>query len=257
VKKILISLLVVLLALGLSPISAQELTGQQIIDDLEFDNVLSASGTAELNLITENPRGEQRKFSVRVHRKSDDGGEKQFLEYLAPADVRGTKFLSLAEKGQEEQMWLYMPAIGRERRIAAHMTGDSFMGTDFTYEEIGGGLSYDKDYSVKRLADETYEEVLCYVLELTAAGEDALYAKIKMWVRQDEMIPLRVELWDPADTLKKTLTLADFRSVDGELIPHNVVMADNQKGTRTILEITEMDQSAVADEVFTVRYLRR
>ncbi|HHY10728.1 MAG TPA: outer membrane lipoprotein-sorting protein, partial [Firmicutes bacterium] len=107
------------------------------------------------------------------------------------------------------------------------------------------------------LADETYEEVLCYVLELTAAGEDALYAKIKMWVRQDEMIPLRVELWDPADTLKKTLTLADFRSVDGELIPHNVVMADNQKGTRTILEITEMDQSAVADEVFTVRYLRR
>lgn len=256
-KRTLITAFLVLLVLGLSPAFAQDLTGQQIVDDLEFSNVLSASGTVELDLITENARGDQRKFSVRVFRKSDDGGEKQFLEYLAPADVRGTKFLSLTEKDQEEQMWLYLPALGRERRIAAHMTGESFMGTDFTYEEIGGGLNYEDDYSSRRLADENYAGVDCYVLELSAIGKDALYEKIRMWVRQDEMLPLRVELWAPAVTLKKILTMDDFRLVDGELIPHNVVMADNIKGTRTILEITKMDQSVVDDEIFTVRYLRR
>jgi len=50
---------------------------------------------AELNLITENARGQQRKYSVKVYLKSDDAGDRQFLEYLSPADVRGTKFLSL------------------------------------------------------------------------------------------------------------------------------------------------------------------
>ncbi|NLJ79826.1 MAG: outer membrane lipoprotein-sorting protein [Firmicutes bacterium] len=242
---------------ALTPTYARELSGQEILDDLEFSNILSASGTAELTLITENVKGVQRKYSIRVFRKSGDDGEKQFLEYLAPADVRGTKFLSLTEKGREDQMWLYMPALGRERRIAAHMTEDSFMGTDFTYEEIGGNLAYEDEYSAQRLPDEELEGLSCYVLDLEARSEDVLYAKIQMWVWKDEMVPLQVDFWDPADTLKKTLTLRDFRRVEEELIPHNVVMADNLKGTRTILEITKITEDDVDDEVFTVRYLRR
>ena len=76
------------------------------MDELSFDTILSGSGTAELTMITYNAWGAQREYTVRVYLRSDDGGDQQFLEYLAPADVRGTKFLSINEPGQDDQMWL-------------------------------------------------------------------------------------------------------------------------------------------------------
>ncbi|HBG01239.1 MAG TPA: hypothetical protein DDW87_06675, partial [Firmicutes bacterium] len=229
-KRTLAILLALVLVSGVS-LSAQELTGQQILDDLGFDTILTGSGTAELTMITENAKGAQREYSVRVYLKSDDGGDQQFLEYLAPADVRGTKFLSLNEAGQVDQMWLYMPALGRERRIAAHMTGDSFMGTDFTYEEIGGGFNYSGDYTAKRLSDQQEGGLDCYVLELTAVSPDALYEEIQMWVWIAEMVPVKVQFYASGGVLAKTLTMDDFRPVSGDLIPHDLVMADNVKGT--------------------------
>lgn len=258
VKRTLAMFLILLLtAVSAGAAGAQEPTGRQILDDLGFDSILTGSGTAELTLITENARGAQRTYSVRVYLKSDEAGDKQFLEYLAPADVRGTKFLSINEEGQESQMWLYMPALGRERRIASHMTGDSFMGTDFTYEEIGGGFNYDRDYAVKRLADEAVAGRDCYVLELTAESSDELYEKIVMWVWIEQMVPIRIQFYETGAALAKTLTLDRFQEVSGENIPHYLVMADEVQGTRTILEITELSQDEVSDDVFTVRNLRR
>lgn len=255
-KRTLIVLLTLVMTFGMV-VNAKELTGQQIIDEMSFDSILSGSGTAELALITENARGVQRSSSIKVYLKSDDAGDKQFLEYLAPADVRGTKFLSINEEGEESQMWLYMPALGRERRIASHMTGDSFMGTDFTYDEIGGGFNYSDDYTAKRLGDEKMGGVDCYVLELIADGADALYAKIQMWVWIDKMVPVKVQFYNSSGSLAKTLTMENFKQVSKDLIPHNLVMADEKAGTRTILEITEMNQEDVADDIFTVRNLRR
>ncbi|HKM42989.1 MAG TPA: outer membrane lipoprotein-sorting protein [Limnochordia bacterium] len=256
-KKALLVLLVLTICATGVVASAQELTGQQILDEMSFDTILSGSGTAELTMITENARGAQRSYSVRVYLKTDDAGDQQFLEYLAPADVRGTKFLSINDKGQESQMWLYMPALGRERRIASHMTGDSFMGTDFTYDEIGGGFNYDDDYTAKRLGDEQVGGIDCYVLELTADSSDVLYGKIQMLVRMDQMVPVKISFYGAGGTLAKTLTMDNFQPLSGDLIPHDLVMKDEVQGTRTILEITDMSQEDVDDDIFTVRNLRR
>ena len=160
-------------------------------------------------------------------------------------------------KRRESQMWLYLPALGRERRIAAHMTGDSFMGTDFTYDEIGGNFGYEDDYAAERLPDQVEQGLDCYVLELTAAGPGALYPKVRMWVWKEEMVPVKMEFHASGDTLAKTLTLSRFQLVSGELIPHYVVMANNIQGTRTILELAQVSQDEVDPEIFTVRNLRR
>lgn len=255
-KKTLLLLLSLMLISSVG-VRAQERTGQQILDDLSFSTVLSGSGTAELSMITENAKGAQRKFSLKVYLHSDAAGDKQFLEYLAPADVRGTKFLSINEKGQENQMWLYMPALGRERRVASHMTGDSFMGTDFTYDEIGGNFNYDEDYTAQRLADQKEQDVDCYVLDLKAKNATALYEQIQMWVRKDKLVPVKVEFYGSGKTLTKILSLGNFKMVADELIPHSITMADNVKGTKTFLEIVELSQEEINEEVFTVRYLRR
>ncbi len=255
-KRVFLLALTLLLAVS-STVCAQSPTGQEILDELSFRTILSGSGSAELTMITENAKGAQRSYSLRVYVNLDDEGDAQFLEYLAPADVRGTKFLSLNPKDGESQMWLYMPALGRERRIAAHMTGDSFMGTDFTYDEIGGNFDYEDDYAVQRLQDQAEQGVDCYVLELTAKGSEAPYHKVRMWVWKEQMVPVKIEFYTSGDALSKTLTLSDFKPVAGELIPHHVIMANNAQGTRTILELAAVSQEEVDAEIFTLRNLRR
>jgi hypothetical protein len=246
-----------LLLLTWSPALAQDhLTGDDILARLKGNAALTGSGSAVVNLITENKKGDRRASKLMVFRSDDGNTEKQLVEYMDPADVRGTKFLSITQReGGEPEMWLYLPALGRERRIAGHMTKGSFMGTDFTYEEIGGGLAYSDEYDAVRLDDEVYEGYECYVLDLTPKTEGD-YARVKMWVWRDEMIPLRVQFYGTDGLLSKQLVLSDLRrDEDGECIPHSITMSNEPAGTKSVIEILEI-RDEVDDDYFTLRYLR-
>ncbi len=237
---------------------AADLTAEQILDKLEGTAMLTGNGSARIELITENKRGQQRSNTLRIYRsKAADGTEKQLLEYLAPADVAGTKLLSITGGGQEAQIWLFMPALGRERRIAGAETQSKFMATDFTYEEISGGSAYKDDYKAERLKDEALEGRNCYVLRLTPTKESD-YSFVKMWVWRDEFIPLKIDFYNRDAKVRKVLSNSDLKkNSQGKWEPSTVVMSDVAAGTKTIIKILEMSEDPVPDEHFTVRYLRR
>jgi len=238
--------------------AGQDLTGEEILDRIEAESGISGSGTGVINLITENKRGEQRSNTVKMYRREDSEVEKQLLEYLEPADVKGTKFLSITEEGKEDLMYIYFPFLGRERRIAAGEESDSFMGTDFTYEEMGSGQTYQEEYDTSRLEDEVLEDYPCYVLRLTPKEEDSDYTYLKMWVWQEEFLLLRIEFYKEGERLTKTLSNSDIREEEeGEFMPHRIVMADEIKDTKTIIEIVETEEEDVPNDYFTIRYLRR
>jgi len=96
--------------------SAQELTGEEILEKIKGKISLTGSGMATIKLIMENERGEQGSNTIKVYRKASEKIEKQLIKYLEPADVKGTKLLSIVEEGKEN-MWLYLPALGKEKRI--------------------------------------------------------------------------------------------------------------------------------------------
>ncbi len=125
------------------------LTAKEVLDEVEGTVLLvGGSGSAKIELITESKRGQQRSNTLQIYRKEDaDDTEKQLLEYLQPADVAGTKLLSITKPdGKDSEIWLFLPALGKERRIAAQEMQTKFMGTDFTYEEISGTAAYKEDY---------------------------------------------------------------------------------------------------------------
>jgi len=251
---------VVMVGMLSAPVGAvsEDLTGEDILDRIEQESAVTESGTGVINLITENKRGDQRSSTVRMYRKESNGTEKQLLEYLEPADVKGTKFLSITEEGKEALMYIYFPFLGRERRIAAGEESDSFMGTDFTYEEMGSGQTYQEEYDASKLEDEVLEEYPCYVLRLTPQEEDSDYTYLKMWVWQEEFLLLRIEFYKEGDRLTKTLSNSDIREEEeGEFMPHRIVMADEIKGTKTIIEIIETKEEELSEDYFTLRYLRR
>jgi len=236
--------------------SAQELTGEEILEKIKGKISLTGSGMATIKLIMENERGEQGSNTIKVYRKASEKIEKQLIKYLEPADVKGTKLLSIVEEGKEN-MWLYLPALGKEKRIVGQSKKGSFMGTDFTFEEIGGGKSYEEKYSAKRLEDEIFEDYSCYVLKLNPKEKGTKYTYLKMWVWKEEFFPLKIEFYEEEEKLTKTLTNSDLRKEDGEYMAYKIVMANEIKGTKTIVEILDTEREEPSDDYFTIRYLRR
>lgn len=258
IAKIASVVLAVTLFTGMLVLAHDSLTGDEIVEQLKGDMAITGSGHAVLDLITENKRGDRREHGLILFRSDDGKTEKQLVEYTSPADVRGTKFLSIYEVDADEtQMWLYLPALGRERRIAGHMTKGSFMGTDFTYEEIAGFGSYSDDYEAIRLADEELDGRECYVLDLTPTSGDIEYSQVRMWVWQAEMIPLRLDFFNADGQLSKRLLLSDLQQdSEGKYSPHSITMSNELEGTKSIVNIRETYEE-VDDSYFTMRYLRQ
>ncbi len=257
IKRVLLAGLVVFI-LSTVIAYAGELTGDEILEKIKGEVTVTGSGEATIYLITENKKGERRSNKGKIYRKTTEKIEKQLIEYLEPADVEGTKFLSISEEGKEDLMYIYFPFLGKEKRIAAQEKEDKFMGTDFTYEEIGSSESYREKYQAKRLKDENFEDYLCYVLRLSPKeGEEEKYSYLKMWVWKKEFIPLRIEFYRKDEKLEKILTEYDLKKEKEDYIPYKIVMADQIKGTKTIVEILETKEEEIPDDYFTLRYLRR
>lgn len=238
---------------------AAELSASEILDRMSGTGVLSGSGWARLELVTENRRGQRRTYQLQIYRaEGPDGADRQLLEYLEPADVRGTKFLSIEEPGKGTQMWLYLPALGRERRIAGADTQDQFMGTDFSYEEISGGSTYKTDYTAQRLPDATLDDRAAYVLKLTPRSSQSRYSSVQLWVWKETFLPLRIDFFDRRGQLEKQLTTADLRQDErGEWLPYLISMANVKAQTKTVVRVLEYHPGKVPEEYFTLRYLRR
>lgn len=238
---------------------AAELTAEQILGRIGGAVTLTRSGSATIELITENKRGQQRSNKLKIFRSKDpaSGAEKQLIEFLEPADVAGTKLLSIVQPGQESQIWLFMPALGRERRIAGSEAQTRFMGTDFTYEEISTSFAHKQDYKAERLQDNALDGRKCYVLRLTPKVESD-YGFVEIWAWQDEFVLLRIEFYGKDNRVRKVLSNLDLKkNAKGEWEPSTIVMSDALAGTKTIIKIIEASEGNVPEDYFTIRYLRR
>ena len=235
-----------------------DLTAKQILDSIEGKGSLAGNGRAVVEMVVE--RGKSQKLNRVEVMRSDDGNgtTKQLVEFLAPADVRGMKFLSITAPGEEDQMWLYLPAVGSERRIAGSAASGKFMGTDFTFEEISASAKTWEPYKPERMPDETVDGQKCYVLRLMPESGNLPYGAVTIWIWQENVLPLRIEFFNNSKKLQKVMTFSDLKkNKSGEWQPHTIVLQDILGGSLTTVRILEMDDRPVPDEVFTLRYLRK
>lgn len=255
-----VAAVVVAMAIGcvLAPAAHAAPTAQQVLDSVEGSGLLAGSGRAVIEMTVE--KGKQKKsHRLEVFRIDDGKGtSKQMVEFLAPADVRGAKFLSISEPGTDDQMWLYLPAVGRERRIAGSAVQGQFMGTDFTFEEISMNENTWKAYTPALAADHKIDGKPCYVVKLTPKGSGASYTSVVLYVWQEESIPLEVEFFGKGGKLQKVLTFSDIkRTSKGVLQPNTIVLKNASSGSVTTVKIVETDERPISDDVFTLRYLRK
>lgn len=233
------------------------------------------SGREIIQMVEQNPDGENRKSVMSMQLVNHRGAtrertilsysldlgkdSKSIMFFQSPADVKGTGFLSWQydDPFKDDDKWLYLPAMKKVRRISGSSAKkESFMGSDFTFDDMGG-RSVDEDEH-KLLGEEPVDGSLCWVVESTPLDCDASYSKIISWIRQDALIPVKVEFYDRMGELLKTLVASDISNDSGFWTSHKLEMINHRRNHRTIITIDQIEYNlAINESQFTVPALER
>jgi hypothetical protein len=209
--------------------------------------------------------GGTRTRTTRTFRR-DFGDERRSVMFFEdPANVKGTAFLAHdhADRARDDDHWLYLPALRKSRRVASSERGRSFLGTDFSYEEMKKETRLEPgDFVWSTAGEELVEDRRCVVLDGTAVDEATArelgYGRVRLRVDAEIWMPRLAEFWSPAGAPLKTIRLLEVREVQGIWTAHRVVASNLETGHRTTLLFRDVDyQSAVPEYLFTEDALRR
>ncbi len=250
-QEIVLGLMVFLIFIGMQN-SVAQLSGRQIMEKVYY--LPSGDDTqGQLTMILENKQGEQRIRKLNQYIVNMGNTEKKIMFFVSPADVKGTSFMNWSYTGgKEDDQWIYLPALKRTKRISSGSKGDYFMGSDFTYDDLGDRHP-DMD-NHKLLKEETIDGRPCYVIESTPKDEDYMYSKTITWVMKDNLVGLQREFYDEDGDLLKTLTIHKFEKINGFWTILKTEMKNVQKDHRTIIEFSNVQiNQGIPSSKFTER----
>ncbi len=165
----------------------------------------------------------------------------------APARDEGTAYLM-----REDDIWNYDPNIDRTTRMPSSMMAQSWMGSDFTNDDLVRDTDPLEDYEHKLLRTEEYEGHECYVIEMIPKPDTPIvWGKVKMWISVDEKLQLRVENYDQRNELANTMKLDQITLFgDREIPARATVIPADKDDERTILIYEEVEFDIEIDEGF-------
>ena len=239
-----------------SPCLGAEMTAYEIVKKSEdlLDQAKDSQTDMLMTLI--NKKGNKRERNLAAYiKKGENDSSKSLLFFRTPADVKGTSFLVWSEPDKDDQQWLYLPALKRVRQISASGKGESFMGTELTFFDMG---SHDiDDYTFTLLKEEEYEGESCYMIE-ALPKEVQFYNKIIIWIRTGNFIPAKADFYDTKGAYLKEGIFANVQNIQGINTPTHIEMHNKQNSRSTILELSEiLYDKGLEDDIFTERYMKR
>jgi len=241
-----------------------EMTGYDIVKKAdEVPSPKTASSTATLTIHSK--KGNDRIREVLM--KSKDYGDvtKEVIVFTTPKDVAGVGYLMFeypedsAGNKKDSDNWLYMPAMKKTRRIASSGSeGEgSFMGTDFTYEDMGDRALSKDEYTL--LGSETVDGVACWKVEaVSKAGTEKDPRRI-VYIGQEDFLLYKAEFYDRQNTLHRILTCWDFTTIDGFKSAKTMKMENVQTGTWSMIQSKDVmyNVDGIDDSLFTVAALEK
>lgn len=173
--------------------------------DLGFQNF-----TADLQMILRNREGDTTLRNLRSKTlEMQHDGDKTLMIFDSPPDVRGTAFLSFSHKKGSDDQWIYLPALKRVKRVSSANKSGSFMGSEFTYEDLSS--SEIEKYTYRYLRDEVYKKRKCFVVERYPVDKNSGYKRQVVWMDQNEFIPWKINYYDRRNSHLKTMRQRKYR----------------------------------------------
>jgi putative ABC transport system permease protein len=242
-------LIVVLLFLTTSSLTAQTLTGTEILKKVD-ENQIAQNRKITYEMVIHGRRGSR----TLKAQSWIEGAERSFTEYLEPAREKGTKMLKL-----EDQLWTYSPSTDRTIKISGHMLRQSVMGSDLSYEDMMEDRHLLNLYEAEVVGEETYMERPCWILKLTAKVEDVAYHSRDVWIDQERYLALKESRYAKSGKLLKTTAVKSVMLVDDRWVGERVVFKDELKsgeGTEFIIKTAEFDID-IPEYIFSKAALRK
>lgn len=207
-----------------------------------------------------NKEGKIRKKGWKSFRQGYAGDARNLIRFTDPPEVKGVGFLSLARPGgQNPDQWLYLPSMKRERRIATQDRDASFVGTDFSYEDMEE-FDHEK-YKVVLQGEQSVDGQACHVIVATPLekGGKSVYEKKIIYLRKDILYLLREDLYRKGEKEPgKRMVLSDIQNIDGHWVARKMEMSDLKKGSRTTVLLKEISfNRPQAANRFTLQSLNR
>ncbi len=203
---------------------AFSITGLDVVNMMEEkESPKSTHALVELIITESNGSEKNRIVEMWGDTDSKDLG-KQIMVFRSPASVKNTRFL-IKDNQNGDDKWIFMPALGKVRRIAASDGDSAFMGTEFTYDDMSGGDIDDDNH--KLLREEKVSGYNCYVVEsIPKDKSSSQYSRRVQWIIKDNdiLIPVKVELYTKKGELNKILTITDLEQINGFWIPGTTKM---------------------------------
>jgi len=249
--------LLLLLAMISTGISAQNLSGQKIIENVYYRST-GDDGTSELSMHLIDSRNNERVRKIKQFSKDYGKEEKSIMFFLSPADVKNTSFMnwSYDDPGKDDDQWIYLPALRKVKRISSDSKDDYFMGSDFTYDDLGDRHP-DEDVH-KLLREETIDGKPCYVVESVSKDQDYMYSKTITWVIKDVWIGLKKEFYDEDGDLLKVLKVKKYEKIKDYWVISNTEMKNIQDDHTTKMKLSNIQVDIGVDDMkFTERNMTR
>ena len=244
--------------LATATIMAQTLTGLEVAEKVH-NRPDGDTRYCEMSLTLINKNGSKRVRELKSYSKDYGQDRKTIMFFLYPGDVKGTGFLTwdYDQANKDDDKWLYLPAMKKTRRISGSSSKtDYFMGTDFTYDDMGR-RNLDEDTHTL-LREEIIDESKCWVLQSVPKKSGDLYTKRISWIRQDCLIPVKVEYYDKLDKLHRQLIADDIKQVNGYWTVGHMNMKNVQTKHETDLRFKNYQYGQpTGDNIFTVSQLEK
>jgi outer membrane lipoprotein-sorting protein len=243
-----ILILFFILSTGLSSYS-QDLTAKEIVKRANDKATGTTSqGTMKMTIVRPD-------WSREVAMKSWSKGTDYYLIYITePVKDKGQVFM---KRGQD--MWNWMPTINRMIKLPPSMMGQSWMGSDFTNDDLVRMNSIIEDFTHEIIGSEMIEGYDCYIIELIPNPEAAVvWGKIKLWISKADYYELKGEYFDEDGKLVNTMTSSNIKQMGDRKLPAKMVMVPVDKpGNQTILEtIDVVFDKPINDDFFSQQNMK-
>ena len=242
--------IVALAGVALSPISAssQEDRGTTIAREAvaRDDGFGSIAVDVEMELLTRSGNSSKRDMRIKFLEVPQDGDRILFI-FDSPSDVRGTAFLIHGHKDRADDQWLYLPALKRVKRISSANRSGSFVGSEFSYEDLSSEEVDKFDY--RFLRTESCGSVQCSVTERRPRDSKSHYSRQEVWRNADDLRLIKVDYFDRRNALFKTLELTDYALYENRYWrAATMTMSNHVSGKSSVMRWSNFDFGAELDQ---------
>lgn len=185
-------------------------------------------------------KGRERIRQISTTSRAFSGVDKTIIRFTSPADIKGTSMLIFDYSAKDDDMWVYLPALRKTRRIISSEKGNSFMGSEFSNADMSKPNS--DDFLHVRLGEENLHGKACWKIESKCKDEDREdkygYSRRISWIEKNTYLCHKIEYYDFYGDLMKIQTLKNYQKQDnGKYFAFLMEMENVQNQRRSILSI--------------------